>query len=362
MRPNIQSLTGLRGLAACYVAFYHVHGQTIHPSSALGPFTRHGYIAVDMFFVLSGYVMALSYRHMFEKWSWRRYSLFMTRRAARIYPLYFVLTCVLMVGLNVGIGTRPSAPSIDAAFLYNLLLVQNWGLSYSIIIASWSISTELAAYIVFPLLLAIAFRSRPIFACATALASVGALFIVSLIHYELPNHGPLDVFFDFSPWPMVRCLSEFTIGLVAFRISVDLKGRILPTPLRPPISSPILLGLAAALLFWPGTDLVLITIFASLIVTIALDERPVRFWLATPMVVLLGELSYAIYLLHWEFLRLYQVKPFLETFLGTLGAKIAADIFYFVLLFVSAWLCFTFIEKPGRRLIRRWARSFEVAA
>ena len=63
-RQEIGALTGLRGVAACWVAMYHGHefGRLAGPAGVL---LRHGYLAVDVFFVLSGFVMGLSYAHMF---------------------------------------------------------------------------------------------------------------------------------------------------------------------------------------------------------------------------------------------------------------------------------------------------------
>ena len=179
------------------------------------------------------------------------------------------------------IGSRAAPPpSLDMAFIYNLFLVQNWGTNYSIILASWSISTELAAYIVFPFLLTIAVQSRQHVAVITLLVSIAAICTVASVHYDLPHNGPLDVWFDFSPWPMVRCLSEFTIGLISFRASAELQSHTIPVLLYPKFASLVLVAAIIGLLFFPKTDLALIAVFALLIVTISIDEQPVN-WLAS---------------------------------------------------------------------------------
>jgi peptidoglycan/LPS O-acetylase OafA/YrhL len=93
-RSEIRSLTGLRGVAAAYVVLYHMHLFELCSGAAATVLT-HGYLAVDLFFVLSGFVMALTYAELFEGgFSAGRYRDFLVRRIARVYPLYVVVTLV----------------------------------------------------------------------------------------------------------------------------------------------------------------------------------------------------------------------------------------------------------------------------
>ena len=88
---QIRPLTGIRGLAASYVVAYRAPVLSWIRQSE---FLRHGYLAVDLFFVLSGFVMAMSYSRMFASgFSPRHYGAFLIRRLARIYPLYLLVTC-----------------------------------------------------------------------------------------------------------------------------------------------------------------------------------------------------------------------------------------------------------------------------
>src|ERR1700744_2014202 len=99
MRKEIRSLTGVRGLAALFVACYHFL-EPFNPNwpPLFSNFIRHGYNAVDLFFILSGFVMSLSSKKLFDGGiTGHGYGTFMKRRFARIYPIYFVLTVVYFI-------------------------------------------------------------------------------------------------------------------------------------------------------------------------------------------------------------------------------------------------------------------------
>ena len=97
---EIRSLTGLRGVTAMLVAAYHFYPvQSPLLSRTVGRF----YLWVDLFFVLSGFVMALNYGRMFrDGFSGEAFGEFLLRRLARVYPLYIVVL-VLQVALTLGL-------------------------------------------------------------------------------------------------------------------------------------------------------------------------------------------------------------------------------------------------------------------
>jgi hypothetical protein len=98
-------------------------------------FISHGYIAVDLFFVLSGFVMALSYQHIFaDNFSFASYRKFLGRRIARIYPIYFVTTiaalALIYFGLDRTVSWNVASGKLWAVkFVINGLLIQAWGLT-----------------------------------------------------------------------------------------------------------------------------------------------------------------------------------------------------------------------------------------
>ena len=101
---EIRALTGLRGIASLYVVLFH-YFQPLPLVGYLRTLLGHGYLAVDLFFVLSGFVMALNYGSRFAAGAhWPEYRLFLCRRFARVYP-------PLSLCLSGRLCTRADRPS-----------------------------------------------------------------------------------------------------------------------------------------------------------------------------------------------------------------------------------------------------------
>ena len=117
MSPDaIPALTGIRGLAAWWVVLYHF--RETYPDDPLhiaGRVMAHGYLAVDFFFELSGFILALNYLHVFRNLSSRQAVQFLGLRLARIYPLHiFMLILFLLnsVGDHAGVDRRSTHISL----------------------------------------------------------------------------------------------------------------------------------------------------------------------------------------------------------------------------------------------------------
>jgi peptidoglycan/LPS O-acetylase OafA/YrhL len=358
-RGEIRALTGLRGVAACYVVLYHFHGLTA-PDGLVGNLLRHGYIAVDLFFILSGFVMALTYADSFRLGTTARaYAIFLTRRIARIYPLYACVTVLLFAASAFAVAEAAAPESTTFLLISNLLLIQSWGIAPSIDLPAWSISTEWAAYVLFPILVGATLLSRPRVACALGLATMAG---VALIAFS-PNgngpdirHGPLDIFAADSLLPLGRCLCEFTLGLLCFRLESSIS--IVPDRFRGRLLAGISLCIVL-LLIWPDSDIILVPLFAALVILLARGTNAVAGALASPIAYRLGVLSYAIYLLH---MHMYKFRTVTEAKLALhLPAGAATDLGFiaaYTMLLATSWLAFTFIERPGRKLIRKAENLF----
>jgi peptidoglycan/LPS O-acetylase OafA/YrhL len=303
---DIRALTGIRGVAACYVMLYHfcqnAHGL---PFQAV---LTHGYISVDLFFVLSGFVMALNYSGEFHEFRWRAYKAYLEKRFARVYPLFFMMTiAVILVRAVFGAG-MPISPAMVVA---NLLGINAWGATDTIDGPAWSISTEFAAYILFPVLVAWTLRNSRtggIVTGAIAFCVLGALVLVPDTITQLNiatgldkgiRHGPLDVHTTRPPLGLVRCLAGFTIGILSFRLWRSDLGKRLATSKH---ASDIVAGAAIALLFFSGSDLFEVALFALLIVALAEGKGYTARFLSSGPVHWLGLISYSIYLVHYPVL------------------------------------------------------------
>ncbi len=149
-RPaEIRSLTGLRGVAACWVMLYHAEFRagTTAPVRVL---IDHGYLAVDLFFILSGFVLALNHAPAFRRDREAAYAGFLRKRLARTYPLYLVATLVCFALVRAGAFSGRHATGW--ALAANLALIQSWHTRFgSIDGPGWSVSAEWGAYLLFPL-------------------------------------------------------------------------------------------------------------------------------------------------------------------------------------------------------------------
>ena len=356
-RAQIDALTGLRGVAACWVVIYHMHEFDALPD-LIAPPLRHGYLAVDVFFVLSGFVMALNYKHLFARgFSKENFAAFLIRRIARIYPLYIAITLAL-----VALSLRHIDDSFRLnGFAYNsalnILLVEMWGLGSPIDGPSWSISTEAAAYLLFPFLSAIALFGRGKNAVIMGLYCVIILLFLTTLptpaSYPFPRQGPLDISWGGFPWPLIRCVAEFSIGLLAFRAYEN--PTIFSVVSKPICGAMIVAGIVATL-FTKNFDVIFVLLVPALVISLCSGNLVARM-LASPLAVFFGEISYAMYLLHYPLLR---IQPVVTSHLGNIGvylADFAALLVFYSILPALSWTCFKCIEEPGRRLIRNIERS-----
>ena len=356
MHSEIKPLTAVRGIAACYVVLYHSFRTR-------GTALNHGYLAVDLFFVLSGFVMSLSYERMFiDTVTVRNYVDFILRRLGRIYPLYLLttissLTLILFRQLPLTDG-RP----VRSTLPYNMFMVQAWGFSGSINYPSWSISTEWFAYLLFPFLIVILYRRNPvIMPLATALSGTALVWLAFMPTPVGVEHrsGPLDCAWNYSFLPVLRCLAEFTAGISTYRLSKSAAIREWPGW---SIATPILALAIVLLLFIPSTDLAVVFLFPAAVLALSCDAGPVRRVLSTGPLVLLGDLSFAIYLLHPIVLLIGNTEiqaaihraadrsnfPLLSL-LGHFPVKLEA----WPLLLVTAFFVHVWFEKPMRDSIKR---------
>ena len=154
---EIGALTGLRGVAALWVVAFHLAPELSNlTGGAAGLFARAGYVGVDLFFVLSGFVIADNYQYFFKPWNGDQYWRFQLVRLGRIYPVHFVmlLATLVIVTVAAAVGYERTTAGNDyslGTFVANLLLIQAWGFpQYSWNWVAWTISAEWFAYLLFP--------------------------------------------------------------------------------------------------------------------------------------------------------------------------------------------------------------------
>jgi peptidoglycan/LPS O-acetylase OafA/YrhL len=363
MATEIKPLTSIRGIAAALVVAYHFHQQADTGSAALNHLIGRGYFWVDLFFVLSGFVMAMTYADRFAAgYSWPVHRDFLQRRVARVYPLYAAVTLAisgysLLVYGGYGAVHRPAVhlehPLL--AHVTNLLMLHGWGFGESIGgSATWSISTEWAAYLLFPLLITLALRAGRWGASLLTLAAALLLGWVAITPEtgQTLRNGQLDVWHGEDALALCRCLGGFCLGLLMFR------GTgwqwLMQLAARDTVCAGLLLLLLAGMAS-PLPDLALYPLLPLLVLALyAVRGWAARFFAAAPFY-WLGVLSYALYLLHPHFMVLHeQLAQRLPQWVGGTWAPWLAAACTYTLLLATAWGCYHWLEQPARRWLRRF--------
>lgn len=305
----LPALTGLRFFAALQVFLFHSSWRFASRFSRVIDF---GASAVSLFFVLSGFIIA--YAYLDETRPVDRQS-FYRARFARVYPVYLV---GLIAGLPfyLSYALRPGVMwSVVSTVAITAGLGQAWNprIACAVNCVGWSLSVETAFYLIFPLIAAGLIRQTP----SRALRSAATVWVASLLlaaiwmvdggsaYIELDLHvfrGGALRFFRY--YPLIR-LPELIFGAYVGRWFL---ARRVELETRASAWGWVAVGAAAATImaymYWPDEwwpfmhNGLLAPLYALTIVGLAAGRGPLVRMLSSPLLLLLGESSYALYLLH----------------------------------------------------------------
>jgi peptidoglycan/LPS O-acetylase OafA/YrhL len=358
---QIPSLTPLRGIAALFVVAFHL--QFFVPNlryEAIFPAFLFGYLWVDFFFVLSGFIIAHVYGRQLEggirSFGYRRY---LYARWCRIYPLHFVVLAsfvafeLVQIGLHHGFGLLPGfRPFSDThtipGIFSHLLLINSLNLHDRLLwnFPAWSISAEVVAYLCFPVLF-LALSRRP--ALLSWLTFSVLLYLLNLL--ALTNGGRLAIHHDYGA---VRCLLEFSMGILVYEAHRSGRfGKLLGSDAAfLVVFGSILVGMTFYL-----RDVLLIPAFAALVLTGARNDGAVARLLGTRALTHLGDVSYSIYMVNILLFQVIQVgwklvagEPFGRG-LG-IGEAWIAWCAAMALVILASSLGYRFVERPARAWLR----------
>ena len=234
----------------------------------------------------------------------------------------------------------------------NLAMLQAWGFGESINYPSWSISTEFAAYLLFPWFAWLFLFARPAVAAVASGFAFLALGALPALAGHAGLNGLLDVYRVGTVWPLVKCLLEFPLGLATYRLAMHLPPSA--TILRP-VATWGLAAILLGLLTIPGTDLIIVGLVPLFLIQLASTESGVSGLLGSAPAHFVGTVSYAIYLIHWLLLPVLRSSRLLEGVMSATAASVVVQALLYLILFVVSTAAYRFIEMPGRRWVNRVA-------
>jgi len=347
---KLPQLTFTRFIAAFFIVVFHF-GRNVSPFNQpmLADWIGLAPAGVSYFFLLSGFILTLVYNKG-EKELINKKKYFIAR-FFRIYPLYILALIILITFLLL----TKQIIDLRALFL-QIILLQAWFPNFSVAlnIPSWSLSVEMFFYVIFPFLLIGLRKIKKDW----LLIIIGLLFwfiSFSLYYYGL-NNSPINTssyfhhLFNYNP---LLHLNSFILGIISGLIFKRFKkplsvSKSLILILAPLVIIFILVISHHPILHYYNNGL-LAPLFAVFLIGLASDKTWLTKLLSSRPLVLLGEISYGIYILQipinawWSaFFNRYLAGYPNFNFLG-----------FFILLILISWLSFKFIEQPIRRCAKK---------
>ncbi|MFN7129225.1 MAG: acyltransferase family protein [Brevundimonas sp.] len=346
---DLRPITALRFGAAIWVAVYtFCENLAGAPSSGL---VHKGYLGVELFFVLSGFILSHVYLQAAgeKRFSYRS---FLWARVARVYPLH--LATLVGVGLLAGAAVV-AGMSVDgnvlswASLPANLLMVHAWGLAP---VAgwnhpSWSISAEWFAYLCFPVFALVFWRLRQ----RPVMAVVGAAVFLAALYSGFERLAGFPLTEATIRWGALRIVPCFALGCALYLVYRR-------APLRAPWTASAvsfaLMVLSAALGLWDGITVLLA---GALILSLASLPNERAGWLASKPAVYLGEISYSVYMVcvPWKLLAVNLAAK--ATDAPDKQVHVFVWLAILALLPVVAALSYHLIEHPARKALRGWGKG-----
>jgi peptidoglycan/LPS O-acetylase OafA/YrhL len=357
----IRSIEGARGIAALLVALYH-----LNIGSNYFPVIRNGYLFVDLFFVLSGFVICSAYASSLRGAADIRY--FMIRRFGRLFPLMAFSTIVFVLASNAIVFAKQIAiASGQAAVLNNpgalaylvpdvaeivstLTLTHSLGLFDHLILntPTWSISTEFYTYVLFAVVCML-FSGGARIAVLAILGIAGLIVSVWAsvnIHNCMQEKGCLSLTYDFG---FARCVHSFCLGALSYHSSRLLRVNATAVQITVLFALFMLLTLVD---YVPIAAFAFPVAFAAGVISLARDSGPLADALKPRLFQELGQRSYSIYLLHMPLLLVFEN---IAKRASGIAANTAILVTYVVVLYVISGWTYRLIESPSRDWFNRLA-------
>lgn len=361
-KPHYNILDGLRGVAALTVVCYHLFEA--FATSHIDQRINHGYLAVDFFFLLSGFVMGYAYD---DRWNAMSVKDFIRRRLIRLHPMVVMGALIgaamfYTQGCSVWDVTKISVGMLLLSMLLNALMIpvttgfeiRGVGEMYPLNGPSWSLMFEYVGNLLYALfirrfstrlltvLVVLAGCGLTAFSVWGPLGDIGAGFAMTGADM---TGGSLRLLFSFSAglllsrvFKPVKVRGAFWIGAVAI-VTVAAIPRI---------------GGSEHLWMNGVYDAFCAVVLFPLLVYVGASGRTTD-RITTRICKFLGDISYPLYMVHYPFIYLYYAWVKNENL--TFGESFPGAAALVVVSVALAWLCLKFYDEPVRKwLTKRFLR------
>lgn len=292
-------LDGLRGICAVAIVLYH-SDNLFHP----GPIFQHGYLAVDIFFLLSGFVIALAHEDRLK--TAEKLEHFLKVRARRLLPVFWI-GAAFNIAIFLWMAANGFYPGYGWALVWivipitTLLMLPAWGtdeFSPPMMNVTWSLLVEWLVNITYAALL-FRWRTRTL-----AILVIAAWAAMSVIGYFTERGWCVG--YQMLSLGLLRGIAAFTAGVVIFRLHRQGWFTRLPL-LSPELLLTLWLCIAVVPTFTatPTFDWIAVTLLSPALVVLLLRAEPrVPAWFKP-----LGDMSYPLYVIHPGIILLAQKTP-----------------------------------------------------
>ena len=355
---DLKPLTSLRFLAAFWVLLYHFKNHLALEMGRWG-LIADGYLGVDLFFTLSGFILAHVYLTSLEGGRFA-YGGFLKNRIARVYPMHLAALGAMLVlfagatAMGAGVGSPDAFKWSDLPA--HVFMVHAWGTTAAVgwNFPSWSISAEWAAYLLFPMIAWLVLKAQRwagVFAGGALALCLVSFAALDNLHAVLPWVGN-----DFSQMTAqigaLRILPSFLLGVALYAF-----GRATPAPKS--WAWPIVAFSAGwivavtSLAWWEG--LVWFGLAGLLYGLAETSRHGVDAPMSSRLFVFLGAASYALYMIHLlidiEWFHALERVGVTET--SELLVRVGAVVGVFVVCIAASAAAYLLIEEPARKFIRK---------
>ena len=325
------------------------------------------YLMVDLFFIMSGFIILHVYKDDFVYRIGRNsFKKYIIARFARIYPLHFFAMLLLVTGVIVfsPAGTYPNAIENPWAIPTGFLLLHSYNIHnlYTWNIASWSISAEWAAYLLFPFL-ALFLNKKKLFALIIFVLGVIAAY-VSIMYFlprknyfnpSIPVPHNLNTTYDFG---FLRGIAGFVTGMIVYKLYQWASSKRI---FEKDIFASAILFLLVLALHFAVNDAICVVLFAALVFSFALNNGFLHRCCNNRLAQYIGKISYSIYLM-----QIFLQEPFSKGLRlpGVVGfgrgrqnidfaSGLGFCFIYLILLLGISSITYHTIEQPCRKWINR---------